>query len=348
MTNALPAPASEADEPIEQLYAERQIRGKHELLHTLRELRRKLVAHAAIAEAAKRARLPLSPRDFILSFIALFGAAACQPWAIQRAPWLVPGLLFLQLVGMAGFNSLAHESWHKMAFPGKLANRILSEWVIAPLLLRNLDRPREDHILHHKLPGEPEDPSSGVWAQKPEEFRRSMVSRVLVVPAAIDVLRGMLTGQRAHTNWKGDDHKLRGAEIARIALLHGGWLLYLAWASAAVLWTIPIAWAVAWAMPMALGSAAAHLREYAEHARSADGRTIVYDTLCPTWQRWLIPGGFFNYHALHHVFPEVPQRNLPRLYAEIARTVDMQQDYYGFSSQVGLQRSYLRLLRSAR
>jgi fatty acid desaturase len=347
MANALPAPVIQAEEPIEQLYAERQIRGKHELLHTLRELRRRLVAHAEIAEAAKRARLRVSPLDFTLSFSLLAGGVVCQPLAIQHAPWLVPGLLFLQLAGMAGFNSLAHESWHRMAFPGKHANRVISEWVIAPLLLRNLEQPREDHILHHKLPGEDEDPSSGVWAQKPEEFRRSMLSRLLVVPAAIDVLRGMLTGQRAHTNWKGDEHKLRGVELARIALVHGLWLLYLTWASAAVLWTIPIAWTVAWAMPMALGSAAAHLREYAEHARSADGRTIVYDTLCPAWQRWLIPGGFFNYHALHHVFPEVPQRNLPWLHAEIARTVNMEQDYYGFSPQVGMQRSYLRVLRSA-
>lgn len=337
-----------APEPIEQLYGEREVRNKHELLHTLRELRRTLVAHPQIADAAKRLRLPVRRRDFLLSCALLITGIALQPIALLRAPWAVPALLLLELAGIAGVNSLAHESWHKVAYPGKLGNRIVSEWVIAPLLLRNYERPREDHILHHKLPGEQEDPTSGVWAQQPHEFRRSIIGRMLVVPAAIDVLRGMITGQRAHTNWQGDEHKMSAVDVARIALIHGSWVVYLAWACWPTLWAVPIAWLCGWAMPMALGSAAAHLREYSEHARLPDGRTLVYDTLCPTWQRLLIPGGFFNYHALHHMFPEIPQRNLPVLYAAIAETVDMGRDYYGFSPQVALQHSYLRVLQLPR
>lgn len=325
---------SEAEGTLGGLYEERQATGQHELLRVLRALRLRLVARPEIAEAVKRCRGPVSRRDFLVSAACLVLGSVAQALAVLHAPLLIPACLFVQVVGITGFNSLAHESWHKMAYPGREASRFVAVWIIAPLLLRNFDAPAEDHIIHHKMPGEAEDPSSGVWAQSREEFRRSMLSRALIVPAAVEVLRGLVTGKRPNTNWKDDSHKLSAAELGRIALVHGPWAVLMAWAS-------PLALAVGWALPMALGSAAAHLREYAEHERLAEGRTSVYDTLCPTWQRLLIPGGYFNLHALHHIFPEIPQRRLPELYETIARTVDMEREYYGYSPQVGLRRSYL-------
>ncbi len=325
---------SEAPQSLGGLHEERQITGRHELLRVLRALRLKLVARPEIAEAVKRCRGPVSRRDFLASGACLALGSVAQALAVLHAPLLIPACLFVQLVGIAGFNSLAHESWHRIAYPGREASRFIAVWIVAPLLLRSVDASAADYVVHHKMPGEPEDPSSGAWTRSQEEFKRSMLRRALIAPAAVEALRGMVIGARPHTNWKDDSHKLSGPELGRVALIHVPWALLMAWAS-------PVAVVVGWALPMALASAAAHLRAYAEHERLAEGRTCVYDTLCPPWQRLLIAGGYFNLHALHHLFPEIPQRRLPELYETIAKTVDMTREYYGYSAQVGLRRSYL-------
>lgn len=306
------------------------------LLSVLRDLRRSLLQHDAIRDAVQALRKPVSAWDFWFSVAALFGGGVFQAFAVSHLPWLLPLGLVVQLIGLAGLQSLAHESWHRRAHPNRRFERWVARWLIHPTILSSHEALSRDHVIHHRRPGEPSDPSSTVWAQTGSEFGRSLVHRLTILPAVWGIARGLFTGQRGSHNWQGDDHKASTGVWVGIGFLHGLW--------AGTLFSVsPWALLVAYVLPLVLGSVLVNIREYREHARLPDGRTAVFDLLCNDFERLLIPGGYFNLHALHHIFPEVPQRQLPRLYRVIDRTIDMRSEYYGVTPQVGRRDSYLRV-----
>lgn len=301
----------------------------------MRDLRHTLLENAGIASKVRELRGPISSRDCYVSFGSLLLGTVGQGWAVSSAPFSIPLFLFLQLVGLAGLQSLAHESWHHRAHPNRAVDRWIREWAVGSILLVQNRALAADHKLHHRMPGEPEDPSNTVWAQSEAEMRRSILQRLLILPMVVRLVRGLLTGRRPGQNWSGDAHRARPSQLLGMLLVHGVWAGGLLWVSVPAL-------VVGYVIPLPIASSAAHLREYREHARLSGGRTAVYDLLCPQLERVLIPGGYFNLHALHHTFPEIPQRRLPQLYRFLERTIDMQRDYYGFSPQVGRKQSYLR------
>ena len=259
-----------------------------------------------------------------------------QAFAVTSAPYLIPVFLYMQLFGLAGSSSLLHESWHRRSHPNRWMDRQLIKWFVAPIFLTpNIPAFVDDHWYHHKMPGEEGDPNRLVWVQTEKELRLSLIKRILVIPVAFGIIRGLLTGKRAMLDWDPETHKSPPHLLVRAFVFHA------VWATSMLLISIPTL-LVGWLLPLALGSAAVHLREYCEHAKLPDSRTAAYDTICSTFERHLIPGGFFNYHALHHAFPEIPQRNLPKLYRVIEGAIDMKKDYHGTSSQIGLKKTYLR------
>jgi fatty acid desaturase len=305
-----------------------------ELAIVLRDLRRSLLKHPEIAESVRRLCGHVSMRDFYVSMSCLLLGVGGQVYAVQYQPWLVPAFLFIFLVGFAGVSSLAHESWHGRSVSSKRFDRWLSRWVYTPLLMTNNEQLARDHYPHHKIPGEPDDPQAFIWNLSWQEFRNIQISSVLIIPAVYKAGAALFTGKRTDYGFTDSAHKASPRVMVAIILVHLPWALGLLWVS-------PWAFAFGYLIAMPLGALSAQQRQYREHSRLPDGSAAVYDLLCSNLERILIPGGYFNYHIVHHIFPEIPQRALPRLYDVISKTIDMQKDYYGLSPQLGLKRSYL-------
>jgi fatty acid desaturase len=305
-----------------------------EVTAVLRDLRRSLLQHPEIARSVSDLRNHVSMRDFYVSFVCLLLGTAGQAYAVLYQSWLIPVFLVLALAGIAGWSSLGHEGWHGRAVPNKKFDQWLSKWAISAVFLIKNEAHARDHKLHHRVTGEPQDPQAYVWDQPWEEFRKSQMGTFLLIPAALKMAKAILTGKREDSGFNDDTRRASLGILVAIGLVHGTWALGLLWAS-------PWAFLFGYLLPLSWGSVCAQLRQYREHARLPDGSTAVFDLMCNNLERVLIPGGFFNYHILHHTFPEIPQRSLPKLYKVVSRTVDMKKDYYGLSPQLGLKHSYL-------
>jgi fatty acid desaturase len=305
-----------------------------EVAIVLRDLRRSLLSYPAIAQSVRELRGHVSMRDFYVSIGCLLVGVFGQAYAVQYQPWLMPVFLFIFLVGVAGTASLAHESWHHRSVPNKKFDRWLSRWVYTPMLLTDNEQQGRDHHFHHRITGEPDDPQAFVWSLPWKEFRNMQISVLLVLPAIYKIAVALTTGKRADAGFTDGTHRASVRVLLSIIIVHVPWALGLLWVS-------PWAFLVGYMIALPLGSVAAQQRQYREHARLPDGSAVVYDLLCNHLERVLIPGGYFNYHIVHHAFPEIPQRALPKLYQVISNTIDIQKDYYGLSPQLGLKHSYL-------
>ncbi len=305
-----------------------------EVAIVLRDLRRSLLKQPAIAQSVRELRGQVSMRDFYVSMGCLLLGVGGQAYAVQFQPWLVPVFLLIFLMGVAGASSLAHESWHGRSVPNKKLDRWLSRWVYTPLLLTDNDQLARDNYPHHKITGEPDDPQAFIWRLPWSEFRSIQIRSFLVFPAIYKMVAAMITGQRADYGFTDDAHRASPKVLLSIIAVHVPWALGLLWVS-------PWAFVFGYLIAMPFASLGVQQRQYREHALLPDGSAAVYDLLCSNLERVLIPGGYFNYHIVHHVFPEIPQRALPKLYDVISNTIDMEKDYYGLSPQLGLKRSYL-------
>ena len=305
-----------------------------EVAVVLRDLRRTLLDYPAIGDSVRELRGKVSMRDFYVSMGCLLTGIFGQVYAVQYQPWLIPVFLLVFLAGVSGCSSLAHEAWHRRSVPNKKFDRWLSQWVYTPLFLLDNEAQGRAHHFHHKVTGEPGDPQAFLWGLPWKEFRNMQLGVLLVLPAIYKMGYQLLTGKRADSGWTDDTHKGSPRVLLAIIIVHTPWALGLLWVS-------PWAFLVGYLFALPLGSVAAQQRQYREHARLTDGSAVVYDLLCSNLERILIPGGYFNLHILHHVFPEIPQRGLPKLYDVISKTIDMKNDYYGFSPQLGLKHSYL-------
>ncbi|MDX2170056.1 MAG: fatty acid desaturase [Deltaproteobacteria bacterium] len=305
------------------------------LVRVLRDVRRGLLREARIAAGLAAARERTSARQFAVAVAAFVAGTAGVALAVRHAWWLVPLGIALQMIGLAGFVSLNHEAWHGRALPWRGWNDLALEWFLAPILFLDGRTYAEIHRVHHRAPGELDDVSRPLWSLSGAQLRALLLKRALIVPAAIDVVR-RLTGLAA-----------RGAPVGGVGAAPPVTRNLPRILLAQALWAGPLlassvaAFVCGYVLPLVLGSICSILREYREHTRQADGRLAVHDTLCSRAERLIIAGGHFNLHALHHIFPEVPQGELPAFYRTIATTVDVDRALYGVSPLVSARRTYL-------
>lgn len=302
----------------------------------LRELRASLLQRMEIASAVRLLSRQVSARDFYVTFGFLLGGLAGQAYAFASgAWWLSPFMLLIQLFGFAALTSLAHESWHGRSHPQRRVDRWFSRWIYSGLLLFDSDLQTRDHQAHHRSPGEPDDPTGLVWTIPLPRFRLFLLSSALIIPAVVMKIRFLLTGKRLDQNFTDDQRRASPRLWFSILVMQAPMALLMLWIS-------PLALLMGYLLPNSLAFVMTRIREYREHAQLPDGTTAVYDVLCSDFERLLIPGGYFNYHVVHHLFPEIPQRKLPELYRLIARTVDMRGGYYGRTPMIARKQSYLQ------
>lgn len=304
-----------------------------ELVECVAAVRRALLGHDEVASYVRSSRSRISGIDFVVAFGCLFGGAALGAFAMRRMPALIPIAVILQVAGFAGFFSLNHEGWHRRSTPW--GERFFSRYVIQPIVLGFYTPQQEDHARHHRNAGEPNDPSFEIWALPEREFRHAVFTQILFVPKVIQILRRTLSGRRSNTD-AARKHSHRGSVGGLVALVafHGTW-------AGALLLASPWSLLTSYVVPLSCAAALGHLREYREHERLSNGSSAVYDTLCHPFERLFIAGGRFNLHALHHVFPEVPQRQLPGLHRIISGDPELERKYYEHTPRIARRRTYL-------
>lgn len=304
------------------------------VLVVLRNLRRSLLKHPEIARAAKDLRDQVGYRDAIASIGLFLVGTAATAWTALHQPLLAWLPMVVQLFGLTGIRSLAHEAWHGRCVQSPRLDRWLSDWLVNPIFLLAPSVVTADHQAHHRLTGDPEDPQDQ-WRQSDAQFQAATLRRVLVLPALLGHVRRVITREEPAAAPRDPGPPVGGAPIARVALVHGVWAV-----SMALVGTYAVLFA--YLVPFVLSAILGSYREFREHAVVGEGLVSVHDTLCSDFERLLFAGGYFNLHCLHHAFPEIPQRQLPELYRVIQSSVDMTTDYYGFHTLIQLKHSYVR------
>lgn len=303
---------------------------------TLSDLRRHLIRHPQVSYCIQECARNVSRKDFVVSLLSLLLGTAGQVVAATHAPLTFPLFLMLQLVGVAGFSSLRHESWHGRADPNKTMNAFISEWVIAPLFLGEFRLAARSHVLHHRHFGATEDPDNWVWHQSEGQYKRAQLKRMLIIPAFLERTVATIVGKSARPIPSLQANEEGVMPLFRIIIVHGIWLFSLFQFSLSAV-------TFGYIIPLAFGAMLVNAREYREHAFLESGSLVVYDVLCSEPERLLVAGGYFNLHALHHLFPEIPQRQLPKLYSVIVQHFDINSEYYGASPQISMRKSYFEL-----
>jgi len=305
------------------------------ILAELRDIRREMLTDPTISSFVSQQRRTISSRDAIVCLTAFLGGLLTQGVALAIHPadssFFVVTLcvlgLFVQVIGMTGFSSLMHECWHRYAVRSGRLNEFIGRWIVSPMFLLDFDRYRERHFQHHRHVGQEGDPDSAAWQKTLSEFVADTAGRLTIVPklAAIFFKR--------HAPKQASGPRLSRAAITAIITFHGIWVGICCACS-------PIAILTAYILPLILVANLLSLREYREHFYLEDGRLVTCDIDCSLIERLFIAGGYFNFHASHHVFPELPQRQLPTLIQLIYSSPELHRRYIGRTLLLAQRKSY--------
>lgn len=255
----------------------------------------------------------------------------------QLYAWSAPLGILITGLAIAQFSSLQHEALHGHPFRSAWLNELL----VSPSVTLTVPygRFRDTHLAHHHDPilTDPyDDPESNfldpaVWSGLPRLVQlllllnNTLLGRIVLGPliGAALWLRGearlILTGERA---------------VIRDWLFNTlGLIPVIAWLSFAAMpwWAYLLA---AW-----IGHGILKIRTYLEHRAHDLGRArsvIVED-------RGLLALLFLNnnFHAVHHIHPQVAWYKLPRLYAAQADQYQQRNEGYVYRSYTQIFRAFL-------
>ncbi len=258
-----------------------------------------------------------SDRAGLLHLAGHMGAILIMGALIAMGWW---GLIPVQGVLIVFLFTLEHETTHKTPF----ASVTLNEWVgrvCGFLLLLPFDWFRSFHLAHHRWTNiEGKDPE--LEGGKPET-RGAWVWHVSGVPywvAGVRLVVGLALG-RVRAAYLPEAALPRMAREARWMLVGYGVVL------ASFLVTPVLFWV--WILPMLVGQPALRLYLLAEHGdcpRVADmfmNSRTTFTTGAMRFLAWNMP-----YHTEHHVYPQVPFYQLPRLHNVMQEHLKVTSDGY--------------------
>jgi fatty acid desaturase len=255
--------------------------------------------HAFVASLPPEVRAELttpSDRAGLLHLVGHAGAILLVGALIAMGWW---ALIPVQGVLIVFLFTLEHEATHKTPF----ASARLNEWVgrvCGFLLLLPFDWFRSFHLAHHRWTNiEGHDPE--LEGGKPETLREWLghVSGLPYWWSQARLVVGLAFG-RVRAAY------LTEAALPRMLVLYGVVL--------ASFWVTPVLFWV-WILPALMGQPALRLYLLAEHGdcpRVADmfaNTRTTFTTAVMRFLAWNMP-----YHVEHHVYPQVPFHQLPRLH----------------------------------
>jgi fatty acid desaturase len=236
--------------------------------------------------------------------------------------------------------AVKHEAWHGHLSTSERVNDFLGGWILSPLHVADFEIERQNHLQHHAYLGEASDPDGQLYRISTSVLIRMLLGRILIVPYLLKIAG---FSQEASAN-PSAGRLLRASSLVRIGLVHGLWFVAVsggAWLATGDVLAATMAIVFGQVLPLLLASFTFAIRGHREHrVDGVTGKTITCDTDCFFIERWLIAGGRFNWHACHHLFPEVPQRSLPQLGELIRRHRKAVQHYDGVGSPIAARSSY--------
>jgi fatty acid desaturase len=232
-------------------------------------------------------------------------------------------------VALNAFYLLSHEGHHHLLFPNQAVNHSVNILLCVPLL-HSPSAYRVLHELHHRYLGGPGDPDEYRnytgdarvrWAL---QWVRLTIGTLVYMPLIPIVA------------WRRASRANRWSIACEYAAMSAVWLIVFAEVPVRVLLQV-------WLIPGVLVGYISAVRALAQHALT-DG----HDPLLASRSVRSNPVVSFcllneNYHLEHHLFPEIPSYNLPRLHAllrsRLPHSVEAR-SYSGFLA--GFVRRFLR------
>lgn len=238
----------------------------------------------------------------------------------------VVAILFVSS-GMGILVALSHESQHSALLRSKKWNDLVGAWLCAYPVGSVYGASRAVHLAHHKYLNTPQDPDRHFHLEDdkstPEQFARYFLKLLCGGQLWTSiVVNGFLrkndsTSEQEPspgTNVVGARRKypevlnllpVQAVVFSLLWLATGFWWAYFA------LWLVPI---------FTLGTFFGYLRGFIDHARlDNDDTTLAAGRLISVphpslFDRALLTGLDFHFHAEHHFFPAVPHYYLPELH----------------------------------
>lgn len=247
-------------------------------------------------------------------------AANVAIWAaaLMLSPWFLIVAFPLVVAVQQEMLIWVHEGAHRTLFRNRTLNDYwVSFWFASPLGV-NFETYRRSHMSHHAKLASAEDGDRWTYELyiRGAAFRRVVLGAVLGFYGVSRAFKKYVTGQYDRM----DPDNIYPPTITYLlfalfwnglalaaCILAGRWYVYF------VLWIVPL-FSVAILITI--------LRTIAEHQpMDYQGRDpispVIRTTLC-SWleRRFMFPLNF-NYHVEHHLFPQVPFFNLPRLHSAL-------------------------------
>ncbi len=253
----------------------------------------------------------------------------------QLYEWLPIAGIIITGLAIAQFSSLQHEALHGHPFRAAWLNELL----VTPSVTLTVPygRFRDTHLAHHNDPilTDPyDDPESNfldpaVWSALPRAVQLLLlVNNTLLGRIVVGPLIGMALWLRGELRliMAADRAVIRDWALNTLGLIPViGWL----WVAAMPWWAYLLA---AW-----IGHGTLKIRTYLEHRAHVLGRarSVIVEDKGPLALLFMNN----NFHAVHHMHPQVSWYKLPGLYAS-------QIDHYQRRNEGYVYRSYAQIFRA--
>jgi fatty acid desaturase len=268
---------------------------------------RQTVAQGLEAELAGLQRQRPGRRIAELAFFAALWAAGVAlgvaAFDSSGPLWWVPAVAGVgaSAAALNAFYLLSHEGHHNLLFRGRRINHLVNVLLCVPLL-HSPSAYRVLHALHHRYLGGPGDP---------DEYRNyTTSSRVIWLLQWVRLTMGTLVYMPLIpvVAWR----RAEAADRRRIAVEYGG--MSVAWIAA--FGTLPLDLLLqVWVVPGVVVGYVSAVRALAQHGLTAGSDPLLASRSVRSNRvvSFLLLNE--NFHLEHHLFPEVPSYNLPRLRA---------------------------------
>jgi fatty acid desaturase len=260
---------------------------------------RRRIAAGLEPQLAQLRRFDLFKRLAELAFFPLLWTAGANVTLLShQAPLRLLGIA-ISAMALNGFVLLLHEGMHAVLFPRPIINRCVSV-LLGGCVLMSFTAYQVLHVRHHQHLGDENDPddyhnySTRPWVVWTLHYVRLLAGSflyILLIPLL--ATRYANARQRRHI----------AQEYA---------FLLIVWTTLA--WLVPFhTLALVWLIPLVIVGYMTNIRGFTQH-----GMTDAHDPLLAS--RSMHPNRVVsllllneNLHLEHHLFPEIPSYNLPRL-----------------------------------
>lgn len=240
----------------------------------------------------------------------------------RLTPLTVSGIPFFILAAIAigvlqnNLNSLSHHAIHHHIYPDRKVNDALFRWMIAAAMGQNLRTLRREHLGHHALFGEHDDPERHYYDLDVDErttprqlllWTAMMFSGLVLVGQVRRILSGSRGGAPVDANSRAAQREKR--ELLFVIPAQIG-LFLIFWAVSGTVF----GYFLFWAIPIVtVGAGLNAVRATVEHADPAPDSNYHRSFTSNIIERFVIGPFNFSYHYEHHRFMAVPYYNVDRV-----------------------------------